>query len=236
MRSRRALLAAGAASLLLPAAADAHVSLHPNTIPAGAFATVDVRVPGEQAGAHVTGVDMLFPPGFTSAAYANVPGWTTAVAYQRLPRPIQTDDGPVDTEVSQIHWRWAGPAGRVDDNTFINLPLSLAIPAGDEGRSLAFKTVQTYSNGQVVHWIGPPDADTPAPTINITTPGGMIEDVGGAEAGPAPGQVPTGTVAAKPASSSGASRGLAIAALVVGLVGVVVGVAALLSVRHRVRR
>ena len=32
--------------LVLPAAAQAHISLHPNTIPAGAFVTLDVRVPG----------------------------------------------------------------------------------------------------------------------------------------------------------------------------------------------
>ncbi len=50
-------------ALIAPASAQAHISLHPNTIPAGAFATLDVRVPGEQEGAHVTRVDMLLPPG-----------------------------------------------------------------------------------------------------------------------------------------------------------------------------
>ena len=68
------LLAAGA--LIAPASAQAHISLHPNTIPAGAFATLDVRVPGEQEGAYVTKVDMQFPPGFTGVDYENVPGWT----------------------------------------------------------------------------------------------------------------------------------------------------------------
>ena len=43
------LLAAGA--LIAPASAQAHISIHPNTIPAGAFATLDIRVPGEQEGA-----------------------------------------------------------------------------------------------------------------------------------------------------------------------------------------
>ncbi len=40
------------ALLALPAAAQAHISLHPDTIPAGAFVTLDVRVPGEQEGAY----------------------------------------------------------------------------------------------------------------------------------------------------------------------------------------
>ena len=50
-----------AVALLAPAVAQAHISLHPNTVPAGAFATLDVRVPGEQEGAHVTKLDMLLP-------------------------------------------------------------------------------------------------------------------------------------------------------------------------------
>jgi uncharacterized protein YcnI len=54
MQTRTALAAALAIASAVPAAAQAHVSLHPNTIPAGAFATLDVRVPGEQQGAHVS--------------------------------------------------------------------------------------------------------------------------------------------------------------------------------------
>ena len=236
MRYRHAVLAAGVLLLLMPAAAQAHISLHPNTIRAGAFATLDVRVPGEQAGAHVTQVDMLFPPGFTSADYENVPGWNASVIYQKLAQPIQTDDGPVDVEVSQIEWQWTGPEGRVDNNTFINFPLSVAIPASDTGQSLAFKTVQTYSNGQVVHWIGPPSADMPAPTINITPAGGVIEDVAGAEAGPTPGEVATGAGASTTKTSSGASKGLAITALIVGLLGLLAGGAALLTGRRTAAR
>ncbi len=232
MRHRHALIA-GAATLLLsglaPATAGAHISLHPNTIPAGAFATLDVRVPGEQPGAHVTQVDMLFPPGFTSADYQNVPGWTTSVVYRKLPEPIQTADGPVDTEVSQIVWTWQGPLGIVNNNEFVNFPLSVAIPTNDAGLSLAFKTVQSYSNGQVVHWIGPAGTDTPAPTVIVTTPGGVIEDVAGDEAGPSPSEVTNATVsAAKP----GASKGLAIAALVIGALGLLAGLWALVSVRR----
>lgn len=230
MRHRYAVLAASAALLALPAAAQAHISLHPNTIPAGAYATVSVRVPGEQAGAHVTQVDMLFPPGFTSADYQNVPGWTTNVVYQKLATPVQTDDGPVNTEVSQIVWNWQGPLGRVDNNTFINFPLSIAVPASDAGLLLAFKTVQTYSNGQVVHWIGPPSADTPAPTVVITAPGGVIEDVAGAEAGPSADVVSKATAAGT--VSSGGGHGLSIAALIVGALGLLAGVWALITVRR----
>ncbi len=217
---------AAAIALVAPATAAAHISIHPNTVPAGAFATLELRVPGEQAGAHVTQVDTLFPPGFTSVAYQPVPGWTVRPVYTRLAVPIQSDDGPIDTEVSQLIWTWTGPLGRVDNNQFIDFPLSVAIPANASGRSLAFKTVQSYSDGTVTHWIGPPTADQPAPTVNVTAPGGVIEDVAGAEAGPAPGEVPGGS------SGGGSGDTLAIVALVVGALGLAAGAWALVAGRR----
>jgi uncharacterized protein len=108
---------------------------------------------------------------------------------------------------------------------------------------LTFKTVQTYSNGQTVRWIGPPDADQPAPTIDITAKNGVIQDVAGGEAGPPAGLTGASTGAQRPATSApaatkvvekggGASKGLAIAALVLGIVGTVLGGAALLRRRR----
>lgn len=221
-------------ALLLPAVAQAHISLHPNTIPAGAFATLDVRVPGEQEGAYVKRVDMLFPSGFTSVNYENVPGWMVKVINQKLLTPIQTDSGPINEQVSQIIWTWIGPLGQVNNNQFINLPLSVAIPNSAAGGALQFKTIQTYSNRQVVHWIDPSlDGEHPAPTINITAKGGVIQDVAGKEAGPEPGQLSAGTPArAVVKSSSGASKGLGIAALILGALGLLAGLAALAASRR----
>jgi len=227
-RSRGALAGVVlAVALLAPGAAQAHISVHPNTVPAGAYATLDVRVPGEQAGAHVTKVDTLLPSGFTSVDYQNVPGWSVRVLQTRLSRPIQTPDGPVNQEVSQIIWTWTGPLGRVDNGQFIDFPLSVAIPSNAAGRTLSFKTLQYYSNGQIVRWIESSLTDpNPAPTINVTARGGVIEDVAGAEAGPAPGQ--TGASG----STGGASQGLAIAALIVGALGLAAGLAAIVLTRR----
>lgn len=234
--------AVAAAAALSATTAQAHVSVHPNTIPAGAFATLELRVPGEQAGAHVTKVDTLFPAGFLSADYANVPGWRARVLVRRLATPVQSDDGPIDSEVARITWTWVGPEGRVDDGQFVAFPLSVAIPQGDTGESLAFKTLETYSDGKVARWIGPPSADEPAPTIDVTAKGGVIEDVAGGEAGPTPGQTPTGQSAAvvsartgTAAASGAASKGLAIAALIVGVLGLLAGGGALALVLSRRR-
>ncbi len=229
---------AAAVAMAAPASAEAHISLHPNTLPAGAFATIDVRVPGEQEGAHVTKVDVLFPPGFIGVDYATVPGWSTKVIETRLAKPVVEDGEKIETEVSQIVWTWTGPLGRVDNGQFIEFPLSVAVPADDSGRSLEFRTVQSYSNGQVVHWIDPSlEAEHPSPRINVTARGGLVEEVAGEEAGPAAGQggaTPSATpAAAKRPGGGGASEGLAVAALVLGALGLLAGLAALVSLRRR---
>jgi periplasmic copper chaperone A len=233
------------AALAGPTAAQAHISLHPNTIPAGAFVTLNVRVPGEQEGAYAYKVDMLVPPGFTEVDTQNVPGWSVKEVIVKPARPIQTDEGPVDEEVSQIVWTGdRSKLGRLENGTFIQFPLSIAMPSDIAGQSLAFKTVQYYSNGKVIHWIGPPSAEYPAPTINVTAKGGLIEEVAGGEAGPTAGETAsTSSAIAAPASTSsggastqaGASKGLAITALIVGALGLVAGIGGLLAAR-RARR
>jgi len=242
MKRKFAVALVTATALTAPASAAAHISLHPNTVPAGAFATLDVRVPGEQEGAYVKKVDVQFPPGFVGVDYENVPGWSTKVVETKLAQPVEEDGEKIDTEVSQIVWTWTGPLGRVNNGQFVNLPLSLAIPTDAAGKALEFRTVQTYSNGQVVHWIDPSlEAEHPSPRINVTAKGGVIEDIAGDEAGPSAGQTEASPSTASPApaaetstTSSGASKGLGIAALIIGALGLLAGLAALaLSRRSR---
>lgn len=234
-----ALLTTGALLALAPAGAQAHISLHPNTIPAGAFATLDVRVPGEQEGAYVKKVDVLFPQGFTGVDYENVPGWSTHVIETKLAAPIEEDGEKIDTEVSQIVWTWTGPLGKVNNGQFVQFPLSLAIPANATGKALEFRTVQTYSNGQTVHWISPSlTAEHPSPRINVTAKGGVIQDIAGDEAGPEAGQAAaspstsTSTTSGSRSSTGGASKGLGIAALILGALGLIAGLAALAASRR----
>jgi periplasmic copper chaperone A len=242
MKIRKIALLVGAGVLVVPASAAAHISLHPNTVPAGAFATLDVRVPGEQEGAYIKQVNMQFPSGFIGVDYENVPGWSAKVIEAKLAKPIEEDGEKIDSQVSQLVWTWTGPLGKVDNGQFIDFPLSVAIPSDAAGKALEFRTVQTYSNGQVVHWIDPSlTAEHPAPRINITAKGGVVEDVAGDEAGPAAGQTAGVQVAAKTApatatpASGGASKGLGIAALIVGALGLIAGLAALASSRRTAR-
>jgi uncharacterized protein YcnI len=242
-RTTMALLASSGALLAAPAVAQAHISIHPNTIPAGAFATLDVRVPGEQEGAYVKQVDTLFPRGFTGVDYENVVGWRAKVIETKLSTPVKEDGETIDTEVSRIVWTWTGPLGKVNNGQFIQFPLSLAIPENATGKALEFRTVQTYSNGQVIHWIDRSlSAEHPSPRINVTAKGGTIEDLAGDEAGPEAGQtagspsmpMPAPAVATSTTSTSGgASKGLGVAALILGALGLIAGLGALVASRRR---
>jgi uncharacterized protein YcnI len=207
---------AAAPGLALPAAAQAHVTVNPSTAPAGSFAELLVRVPNEQDNANTTKVDLQLPPGFVEASYEAQPGWTVKVTKRKLATPVQTDDGPVTEEVARITWTATGKQGAIAPGQFKDFPLSVQIP-DSANTALTFKALQTYSNGQIVRWIGAPDSDTPAPQVKVT-PASVT-------AAPAP--------AAKASDANGASKGLGIAALVAGILGLLLGGAALLTARRR---
>lgn len=208
------------------ASAQAHVSIHPDAVPAGAFATVDVRVPGEQAGAHVSKVEMLLPAGISEVSYEPVPGWRV-----RLLEGKRSGEPGIE----RVVWTWTGPLGAIGDGQFVQLPLAVAIPSGAAGRTLEFRTVQTYSNGEIERWIDPAlQAEHPSPRIEVTAKGGAIEDLAGEEAGPAAGQAAR-VGEAHMAAPSGNDEELAIAALVLGGVGALAGALALARGRRSPR-
>jgi uncharacterized protein YcnI len=235
MGRRNLILAAALGALVVPASAQAHVSLHPNTLPSGSGPTVDIRVPNETSNARTVKVDVQIPPGFTLLSPEAVPGWTARVRTEKLAKPIKTDDGTVTEQPTEIIWTAAQGKG-TPPGDFQNFPLQIVVP-GKEGDVLTFKTIQSYSNGSIVRWIEARDGQHPAPTVNVTAEGGFIQDQAGDAGPPAPGTTPAGgtgqttttpaVVTKTVAASSGASKGLAIAALVIAILGLVAGLAAL---------
>ena len=231
---RRTLVLAATAALVAPAAAQAHISIHPNAVPQGAFATLTFRVPNETDNANTTKLAIQMPPGFTDVSAAPPPGWSFSLKTQKLATPIKTADGTVTSEVSEIDFS----GGKLPPGQFGQFPISVVIP-GTPGSVLTFKTVQTYSNGQVDSWIGSPTSAQPAPTIDVTAKGGVLQDVAGGEAGP-PASLPAATTGVRATSvnatkvvktTSGASKALGIAALALAILGVILGAVALLRRR-----
>jgi uncharacterized protein len=209
------IVGAGLAMLAVPALAAGHVALDPQEAPAGGFVVENVRVPNEEDSANTTKVSVQFPDGFAEVSFEPVPGWQVKVKKTKLAQPITTDEGDKLTEqVSKVTWT----GGKIAPGEFQDFPVSVQVP-DKSGTTLTFKAIQTYDNGKVVRWIGPPDAEDPAPQVKVTA----AED---------------GTAAATPAastsdnSSDDDSKTLAIVALIVGALGLLAGGAALLTRRR----
>ncbi len=209
-------LCAAALALVLPASAAAHVTLQPDAAPAGDYVVFDVRVPNERDGAATTKVDVRFPPGFAFASYQPVPGWSVKVEMEKLAEPLTSHGEQVSEGVGRVTWTADSDRDGIQPGQFEDFPISVQVP-GEAGDTLTFKSLQTYENGEVVRWIGAPESDDPAPRVSVT------------EASEPHG---SGTDSAASDDSDGASKGLGIAALILGALGLLAGGTALLRSRR----
>jgi periplasmic copper chaperone A len=224
---RYALAATTAALLALAPVASAHVTLQPEELPAGGFTRMDVRVPTERDDASTTKVEVQLPPGFLSVSTEPVPGWEAKIVKRKLDKPVEQFGEQISEEVGQISFTAKGEAAGIGPGEFQDFGLSVSVP-DKAGSTLTFKTVQTYSSGEVVRWIGPPDSEQPAPKMKLAA----TEAEGGASE-PAAEEQP-----AAPAESGGdddSGNTLAIIALVVAIAGLAAGLMALLRSRDRSR-
>jgi uncharacterized protein len=215
---RRTLLLALVAAVV-PATAQAHVTLQPNTAPAGEFTRLDVRVPNERDESPTTKIDVQMPDGIISARYEPVPGWTVKVINGSLETPIQTDDGEITEGVKQITWTADDEDAGIPAGAFQDFGISFQVP-DKAGEKLEFKALQTYGDGEVVRWIGAEGSDNPAALVSIEAPTGDDAASHGGAAAPAPDE------ATPAASTSDSGNGLAIVALIVGALGLVAGLLA----------
>jgi uncharacterized protein YcnI len=166
MRVRAAPIAAAvAAALVLAPAAAAHVTLNPREWEADGFARFAIRVPNEREDAATTRVTLRFPEQILSASFQPIEGWRRTVKMARLDEPIEVEGERVTERIDTVTWS----GGRIRPGEFEEFGVSFRTP-NEPGTELAFPAVQTYSSGEVVRWIGPPDADEPAPRVAITEP------------------------------------------------------------------
>ncbi|MGW4493937.1 YcnI family copper-binding membrane protein [Streptomyces sp. NPDC004376] len=234
LRRAAAVTALTAAGLFAAAGvASAHVTVHPESYAKGATdGLLTFRVPNEEDGAATTKVQVFLPTDHPVLGVLVSPrdGWTAKVTTTKLKKPVKTDDGAITDAVSQITWTGGKTtAGHFEDFdvAFGQLP--------DDTDGLTFKTLQTYSDGKTVRWIEEPtpgedEPENPAPTLKLTA------KATGAGAGDAEGKsgskdtAGTGTTV-KASGSDSTARGLGIAGLIVGVLGL--GAAAFALLRGR---
>ena len=158
-----------AAALTLPAAAGAHVTIQPGSVPAGSFTKLDVRVPNERDRRGTIKVDLRLPDGIYFLSYQKVPGWKARVVRRKLDTPVDLGGFSVDERFTRVVWTARKPRrDRIAPGQFQDFPLSVRTPAGAPGTVISFRAHQTYQGGEVVRWIGAPDADEPAPRVTLT--------------------------------------------------------------------
>jgi uncharacterized protein YcnI len=203
---RAGTVAATTAGLLLIAVpAFAHVTVRVDDPAPGAYAEYTVRVPNESEDASTTAVEVQLPDGMVPLVEPR-PGWT-----------ITADGGVLRLEGGAI------PPGRYEDFQFV-------AQNPEAGGELSFPALQTYDDGEVVEWIGEPDADEPAPVVAIADEGGQD----GEQVTAAPAAAPAGP-AAGTGGGAAVDRGpdvLSLAALLVALAGLAVATLALLRSRR----
>lgn len=213
--------AAGAAVALLAGPAFAHVVVEPSAAPQGGWATIDFKVPNEEDNANTVKIEVYFPTDhpIAQASTEPVPGWTASVTTFKLAKPITTDDGQVTNAVSKITWT----DGKIAPGQFQQFPISVGPLPTDTGK-LVFKTLQTYDNHHVARWIdtpaapGAPEPAHPAPTLTLTKTAGDTNTSSTADEQSAS--------AASSSGSDGTARGLGIAGIALGAVGIGYGVLA----------
>jgi periplasmic copper chaperone A len=202
--------ASAAAVLLFAGPALAHITVSPDSAPAGGAAELTFRVPNEEAKAYTVKVDVQIPTDHPIAQLLVKPvvGWTATVKTITLKKPVTTDDGTFNQAVSEVIW--AG--GKILPGQFQDFSVS-ADPLPTGVGQMTFKAIQTYSNGDIVRWIdvsqpGQPAPDHPAPVLTLTT----------SKAPATTSTAHTNTASTTSGSGSdGLFRVLTVAALVVGL-------------------
>jgi uncharacterized protein YcnI len=210
-----AFAATAAALVLLAGPALAHITVTPDSVPAGSTTVLTFHVPNEESKADTVKVDVQIPTAHPIAQLLvqPVPGWSVSVKTITLAKPITTDDGTFNSAVSEVIWS----GGKILPGQFQSFTISAdPMPTG-EGQ-VAFKAIQTYSNGDIVRWIdlqqpGLPAPEHPAPIVTLTTAKAPVRAAG------------TGTTTGG-SSTDGLTRALALASLIIGVLAILLALTA----------
>lgn len=230
-----AVLALGVATAVLgfAAPASAHVTVNPQEATQGGYGRFAFRVPNESDTAATTKVEVVLPENAPVGSVATMPvaGWTVVVEKRKVDPPVEVHGSQLTEVVSKLTWT-AAAGGGVKPGEFQEFPVSMGpLPTAER---MVFKTLQTYSDGNVQRWIEEPtpggeEPESPAPVLTLAA--------GAASPSAAPAAPVAGADAADDdpdgADDDGVATGLGIAGLVAGLAGLGLGGAAFARTRRR---
>jgi uncharacterized protein YcnI len=139
------------AMLAVSVPAWAHVVVTPEVVTAGDYETLTVSVPTEKE-IPTTKIRVEVPEGFLFSGVQPVPGW----------KHTFEEDGGVVTAVT-----FSG--GEIRPQEFQQFLVQAQAP--EEPGKYSWKAFQTYEDGSVVKWTGPPDSEEPASVVEVVSGG-----------------------------------------------------------------
>ena len=123
--------------LLAPGMAWAHVTVSPEEVPADSYQVLTVRAPTEKD-IPTTEIRVEVPEGFTVTGVRPVPGWQS---------DFEEDAGVIRAIT------WSG--GEIQPQEFQEFAIQAKTP--EETGEYSWRVYQTYEDGSVVQWTGPPE-------------------------------------------------------------------------------
>ncbi|WP_221348828.1 YcnI family copper-binding membrane protein [Streptomyces beigongshangae] len=231
---------AASAVLVLSGPAFAHVTVQPEgTAAKGGYATVNFKVPNERDNASTTKLEISFPADHPLASVMPQPvdGWDVEVTKSRLDKPLEMHGEKINEAVTKVTWTADGKG--IQPGYFQKFPLSVgALP--EDADEMVFKAIQTYSNKEVVRWIetqeeGAEEPEAPAPVLALSAAtddhhgaaSDAADDAADAQEGDdAEAAADTSDTEAATDSSDTTARVLGVVGIVVGVAGVAFGVLA----------
>jgi uncharacterized protein YcnI len=139
------------AMLTVAAPAWAHVVVSPEEVTASDYETLTVSVPTEKD-IPTTKIRVEVPEGFLLSGVQPVPGWEHTFE----------EKGGVVTAVT-----FSG--GEIRPREFQQFLVQAQAP--DKPGEYPWKAFQTYEDGSVVEWTGPPDSEEPASVVEVVSGG-----------------------------------------------------------------
>jgi periplasmic copper chaperone A len=226
--------ATGVLTLALAGTAGAHITANPGEAPSDGYATLDFSVGHGCEESPTTRVRIQVPPSVPSVTPGVHPLWDVATKEGKKDK-VELHGETITRGVSEVIYtaKEPLPADRLD-----LLTISAKLPAGEEGETVYFPTVQSCEKGQH-RWIQIPaegetaeELEEPAPAVVLTAAEGGHGGAAGEEESSAQ---PAASVQAASVSSEddGAPMWLAITALAVGALGLLAGIGGLMAARRR---
>jgi uncharacterized protein YcnI len=188
--------------------ASAHVSVGPKETSQGAYQMFTVKVPSEKEDVSTTKIQVLIPEEVNISRFEPKPGWTYEIE----------KDG--SDKIISVTWTTEGEGLTATEFGQFNMNGKV----GDKATEIIWKAIQTYSDGSVVEWVEAEEANYPA-SVTVVNPADASAHGHGektTDKDATTEEKVTEEVKETSASASNTPLYLSIAALIAGLIALVI--------------